>query len=178
MELKPIIHKGVKITDKDQIQMYVYGGKGRFRLKSLKSDKEFEYKISPMSKHNVRYDEYTFYVSLVVFGGTLFLGVLKLEDNKYIHSQKSTRSYDSAEVKGFKWLLNQFEKEGNFPEMMEFYHMGVCSCCARTLTTPESIEMGIGPICFKRYGNKRLKKLIHLKKKIEAKMKRKEKTKA
>jgi len=60
--------------------------------------------------------------------------------------------------------------------MMEFYHMGICSCCGRTLTTPHSVEMGVGPVCFQRYGNKRLKKLMYLKKKIEQKMKKKSKT--
>ena len=166
---------GVKLIDKTQIQMYVYGGRGRFRLKSLKSDKEFEYKISPMSKYNKRYNEYTFYISLVTPNGNVFLGVLKTEENKYIHSMKSIRNIDSLEVKGFKWLLKQFENDKEFPEEMNFYHMGICSCCARTLTTPESIQLGIGPVCFKRYGNKRLKKLLYLKKKIESKMRKKEK---
>jgi len=171
-----IPESGIKLTDKDEIQMYVYGGKGRFRLKSLRSEKQFTYKISPMSKHNKNYDEYTFYVSLVVPGGTTFMGVLKSEENKYIHAKRSTLAYDSSEAKGFRWLLEQFEKEDDFPEMMEFYHMGICSCCAKTLTIPESIQLGIGPVCFERYGNKRLKKLMHLKKKIEQKMARKAKT--
>ena len=167
---------GIKLTDKDEIQMYVYGGKGRFRLKSLRSEKQFTYKISNMSKHNPRYDEYTFYVLLVVPGKTSFMGVLKSEENKYIHSKKSQLDYDGSEAKGFRWLLEQFGKGGKFPEMMEFYHMGICSCCAKTLTKPESIKLGIGPVCFKRYGNKRLKKLFYLKKKIEQKIARKNKT--
>jgi hypothetical protein len=171
-----IPERGIKIIDKDQIQMYVFGGKGQFRLKSLISEKQFEYKISGMSKRHPRYDEYTFYVSLVQPYNNQFLGVFKAEENKYIHSRKSRKDFNSPEVKGFRWLIAQFEKEGDFPEMMEFYHMGVCSCCARTLTTPTSIEMGIGPVCFERYGNKRLKKLLHLKKKIEQRMKKAGKT--
>jgi len=168
--------QGIQITDKDQIQMYVYGGKGKFRMKSLKSGKEFIYKISPMSKNNPRYDEYTYYVSLVLPGGSEFMGVMKSEENKYIHSKKSYRQYDSPEVKGINWLLHQFEIENEFPSDMEFYHMGVCSCCGKGLTDPQSIELGIGPICFSRYGNKRLKKLLHLKKKIEQRMKKMGKT--
>ena len=170
--LTPIYtHEGVKLTDKDEMQMYVFGGKGVFRLKSVKSNREFTYKIRPMSKRNPRYDEYTFYISLVVSGDTEFLGVLKSEENKYIHSKKSRHSWDSSEVKGIKWLLEQFTKNEEFPEGMEFYHMGICSCCGKTLTTPSSIQMGIGPVCFDKYGNQRLKKLLHIKKKIEQKMK-------
>ena len=171
-----IPHTGIQLTNKDEIQLYVYGGKGRFRMKSKASDKEFVYKISPMSKRNERYDEYTFYVSLVVDGGSDFLGVMKAEDNHYIHSKRSFHKFDSPAVKGVRWLLHQFTTDNDFPEMMEFFHMGVCSCCGKALTTPESVEMGIGPVCFKRYGNKRLKKLLHLKKKIEQKMARKAKT--
>jgi hypothetical protein len=29
---------------------------------------------------------------------------------------------------------------------------GECSCCGRTLTDPESVERGIGPICADKYG--------------------------
>jgi hypothetical protein len=29
---------------------------------------------------------------------------------------------------------------------------GICACCARELTDPESIERGIGPICAEKYG--------------------------
>jgi hypothetical protein len=177
--LKPevnILEHGIKLTDKDEIQMYVYGGKGRFRLKSLKSEKEFTYKISPMSKYNPKYDEYTYYVSLVIPGGSTFLGVMKSEENKYIHSKKSIKDFNSPEVKGFRWLLGQFETEKEFPTEMEFYHMGICSCCGKVLTIPGSIELGIGPVCFQRYGNKRLQKLLHLKKKIEQKMAKNNKT--
>lgn len=29
---------------------------------------------------------------------------------------------------------------------------GVCSCCGRTLTNGESIKLGIGPICYEKFG--------------------------
>ena len=28
---------------------------------------------------------------------------------------------------------------------------GQCACCGRELTNPESVERGIGPICYERY---------------------------
>lgn len=172
-ELKlDITNTGKRLTDKDDIQMYITGGKGKFRLKSTRSNKEFTYKISCVTnKWNERYNENIFYVSSVIPGSNRFLGIYNLEDNKYIHSKKSLIKFDSLEVKGFKWLIHQFDIDDIFPEEMEFYHMGICSCCGKSLTTPESIKMGIGPVCFNHYGNNRLKKLIHLKKKIEKKMK-------
>lgn len=29
---------------------------------------------------------------------------------------------------------------------------GICGCCGRTLTDPDSIEAGIGPVCAKKFG--------------------------
>ncbi len=33
---------------------------------------------------------------------------------------------------------------------MKVYHEGICSICGKTLTTPQSINRGIGPKCWKR----------------------------
>jgi len=34
--------------------------------------------------------------------------------------------------------------------LVEFYHMGRCAACGLSLTNPESIETGYGPICRER----------------------------
>ena len=162
--------KGIRLYDKDQIQMYVFGGKGGFLLRSVNTGKEYEYKINPMSVYNPNFSEYVFYISQKTEHGSEFLGVLKIDENKYIHSKKSNVMYNSEVIKGILWLLKQFEIDDEFPVTMEFYHMGICSCCGKRLTTPLSIEIGIGPICFERYGNERLKKLINLKNRIKAKL--------
>lgn len=173
--------KGIRLLDKDKIMMYLFGGKGRFILKSI-SGVSYEYKIKRPAKvirsgwgksqPNPKYDENLLFVTIKIDNSFKFLGCLRIEENTYIHSKKSPIDEKTNMVKGIKWLLNQFELDTEFPDIMEFYHMGQCGCCARTLTTSQSIEMGIGPICFKRYGSERLKKLLVLKKKIEQKMKR------
>ncbi len=33
------------------------------------------------------------------------------------------------------------------PEGYKVHHEGTCGMCARPLTTPESIELGLGPVC-------------------------------
>lgn len=43
--------------------------------------------------------------------------------------------------------------EDPFAEAVAHGHAtGVCSCCSRKLTNPESVELGIGPICRERWG--------------------------
>lgn len=161
--------------------MFVFGGKGRFVLKNPSTGVMFEYRIKPTPKEirqgykvvpNPNFNENVLFISMKADGIVKFIGTIKIESNTYIHSRKSLIREDHPSVKGIKWLLHQFEIEEEFPETMEFSHLGMCGCCARTLTTPGSVKMGIGPICFDRYGNVRLKKLLALKKKLEAKMKR------
>ena len=173
---------GIRLLGKDEIQMYVFGGKGRFILKSAISGTSYEYRIKQPRKTimgpgyrpipNPKFDENVLWITVKADYSFKFLGTILIEDNKYIHSKRSPIDEKTNIVKGIKWLLHQFELETDFPDAMEFYHMGTCGCCARTLTTPGSIKMGIGPICFERYGNERLKKLLVLKKKMEARMRR------
>jgi len=171
---------GIRLLGKDEIQMYFFGGKGKFILKSL-SGISYEYKVKPMAKTlkmgygkpipNPKYDENILYISVRNSFGYEFLGCIKIEENKYLHSKKSYLTEDGGAVKGVKWLLNQFEKDKEFPNTMEFHHLGTCGCCAKTLTTEGSIKMGIGPICFEKYGSERLKKLLVIKKKMEKRIK-------
>lgn len=43
--------------------------------------------------------------------------------------------------------------EDPFKAAVEYGHMtGECSVCRRTLTNPESIKLGIGPVCRSRFG--------------------------
>ena len=173
---------GIRLLGKEEIQMYVFGGKGRFIMRSSTSGTSYEYRIKQPRKTilgphyrpipNPRFDENILWVTVKMDGGYKFMGTIKAEENVYIHSKKSSIDEKSCIVKGIKWLLYQFENEDEFPTSMEFYHMGTCGCCARNLTTPGSIKVGIGPICFEKYGSERMKKLLVLKKKMEQKMKR------
>ena len=38
------------------------------------------------------------------------------------------------------------------PVGYQIRHEGKCGCCGRKLTTPESLDRGIGPECIKRFG--------------------------
>ena len=172
---------GRRLLGKDEIMMFVFGGKGRFVLKNPATSVLFEYRIKSTPKvvrqgyktiPNPNFDENILFISVKTEYSVKFLGTIRIEENRYIHSKKSIFREDNPAVKGIKWLIQQFGIEDEFPETMEFSHMGACGCCARTLTTEGSVKMGIGPICFERYGNVRLKKLLALKKKMEAKMRK------
>lgn len=46
-----------------------------------------------------------------------------------------------------------FENIDNIPDKLYVYHEGKCGKCGRKLTTPESIERGLGPECYKEIDN-------------------------
>jgi len=157
------------MTNKENIKRYVFGGRGQFLLKSNKTDKSYTYRISK-PKDN---DE-ILYVSAYGLDGGGYIGLLNIEKVQYVHTKKAKLDINHDAVKGINWLIKQFHNDLEFNDMMEFYHMGVCCSCGRTLTVRDNIEMGIGPICFKNYGknNKRanrVKKIKELQKKIRNK---------
>lgn len=159
-KLKYVAEHGIRITDKEDIKRYVFGGRGKFILKSNKTDKSYTYKIS-RPKDN---DEF-FYVSAIINNINQYLGIINIEKISYIKTKKVKIENDHESIKGIKWLINQFKNDNPFPDVMEFYHMGICCCCGRTLTVKDNIELGIGPICFKNYGkkNKRVMRILKIK---------------
>lgn len=52
---------------------------------------------------------------------------------------------DTDQFRGARYIIYMSLKDFNTP--MKLYHEGVCCRCGRPLTTPESIERGMGPVC-------------------------------
>lgn|SRR5262245_58398548 len=89
-----------------------------------------------------------------------FVGVLTGPDNTSDYSYlgllndaprvwttaKSKFTNDSKPVKVIQWAVKCIF-DGKLPEGYKIHHIGRCGKCGRPLTTPESVESGIGPIC-------------------------------
>lgn len=164
-----MINKGIRIQNKEDIKIYFFGGKGKFILKSNKTGKWFMYKMTKPKDNDEIY-----YISVLLDGYYQYLGIIKIDDIDYIRTKKVKIDNNHESIKGIKWLLKQFKNDKKFPNDMEFYHMGICCCCGRTLTVKDNIGLGIGPICFKNYGKKnkrimRIVKIRELKKNIKNK---------
>jgi hypothetical protein len=61
------------------------------------------------------------------------------------NASKMTDSATSFRV--LNWALKKVWAGESLPEGYTIQHAGRCGRCGRTLTTPESITTGIGPIC-------------------------------
>lgn len=108
-------------------------------------DKHFTFKVTAVpGQNNV--------------GKTMFLSVMTGPDNESSYSyvgilgedltirptRKSKVSMDAQSVRALLWVWRNFE---TLPAGYEVRHSGKCARCGRKLTTPESIDMGVGPVC-------------------------------
>ena len=160
------IKHGLRMTKNEDIKRYIFGGRGLFILKSNKSQKSYEYKISHIKGDT---ENLAIKVNRVIGGG--FIGLLNMEKSQFIHTKNSRLPINHESVRGIDWLVKNVNQDGYLTDMMEFYHMGICCCCGRTLTVRDNVELGIGPICLKNYGKKtkrisRILKIREIRKKI------------
>jgi hypothetical protein len=76
-----------------------------------------------------------------------YIGVL--DQTGFRITTGSTVSADAPSVRGFEWAARKL-LAGELPETLEIWHEGRCCKCDRPLTTPESVERGLGPKCLTR----------------------------
>jgi len=62
-------------------------------------------------------------------------------------TQKSGFKDDSLSIRVLRHFLSLLRNGGFIPEGYGIHHEGKCLRCGRKLTTPESVERGLGPEC-------------------------------
>lgn len=65
---------------------------------------------------------------------------------RFAHGRKSRISKTAPSSVAFAWAWARLAS-GWLPGGLAVYHEGRCGKCGRQLTTPESIETGLGPVC-------------------------------
>ena len=117
-------------------------GKAIITLESQKTGVHFTYKIRESQNKPGWYfcsvltgpdngRDYTYFGSMV--------------DQRFIKTRGSKISEEAKSVKAFVYTLDNLAL-GRTPSV-NIYHEGRCCRCGRTLTTPESVSLGIGPEC-------------------------------
>jgi hypothetical protein len=81
-----------------------------------------------------------------------YMGMLS-EFNGEVRLTRASRVTENAKsFKVINWAMRKVWAGSVLPEGYAIHHEGRCARCARTLTTPESIERGIGPECAEKMG--------------------------
>ena len=133
---------------------YILGGKGRVTIRSQKTGARYTYKCSQPKKLWRRGGE-DFYPTFVKVlsrhdntaeSSYMFIGLIGWDERMYACRGSHP---DAPSYKALDWVLAQLGK-GEF-NGADIWHEGVCCRCGRTLTVPESIMAGLGPICASRW---------------------------
>lgn len=132
---------------------FLSGGRAFFTVSNDKGE-HFTYRINK-PKPRQQFTTYT----------PFFASVLKGPDNysnyKYIGiydpgygivrpTKKSSYPVGSKEYDILAWAIRAVHGCKVMPEGYAIQHAGKCCVCARKLTTPQSIEAGIGPVCLEK----------------------------
>jgi len=116
---------------------YILGGNARVTLVSLASGTRYTYRV--------RAKESLYFVSLLTgpdndrdyqFLGTIF------SDGAFRHGKKSPLPPSMPAARAWAWTWAHLDSQD-----VQVWHEGACSRCGRALTTPESIQRGLGPVC-------------------------------
>lgn len=122
---------------------FLYGGKALFTIKSTTTGKHITFKVAR------GYDKASnlFFVRVFTGSGFRYVGfVNEREPNKLVKGNHGMEEHtDSFRVAD--WVFRHLGGKEKNLKGAEFWHHGICGCCGRPLTDPESIKLGIGPVC-------------------------------
>ncbi len=130
-----------QIKEKERIRDFLFAGNAKFTLVSKKSGSRFTYRIKASDDGSIFFiqvmtgsdNESSFSYAGIVNNNSL---------TTFLQTKKSKINVNAPSIKAFSWYI----KHIGHP-LVEFYHAGKCGKCGRSLTVPESIKIGLGPVC-------------------------------
>lgn len=133
---------------------FFQGGHAIFTVSNSKGE-HYTYKISKARKPNPS-GNHVYFVGLLTGpdneSSYTYMGIYSLRLNSVVLTYASKYKEDTTPLKVVRWAIKQVTDGKQLPDGYSIQHAGTCCCCGRTLTTPESVESGIGPVCAKKSG--------------------------
>lgn len=124
--------------ERDQIFKLMTAGNARLIFHNVESGNHRTYKIKRAASG-------WYWVSLNY--NTIASFKLISDSSSYLKGNLTNHpDWDKDEYAAFMWILYHVFYN-RLPDEMVVYHTGICCVCARELTDPESIKIGIGPTC-------------------------------
>lgn len=135
-------------------EQFIRSGKAIFTVSNDKGE-HYTYRVNRKEdKHNP--NKSVFFASLLTGPDNLsdysYMGLLDASRLKLILTKGSKVNAATTSVKVFQWALHIIAGRIELPEGYNIQHAGRCGKCAKTLTDPISVEIGIGPECRKQMG--------------------------
>lgn len=126
---------------------FMFGGKAEFTIANTKSGNSYKYRIRQSDKKPEM-----FFVRFTSGNGNWqYAGILIKRDNavSFVRGKKGCCDKEDAPIRGLFYAMNHGQDK--LPAPMEMHHHGRCCCCGKLLTDKESVERGMGPVCFSRF---------------------------
>lgn len=145
-------HEPKPFSDAKRIMEFVYGGKAIFTLVNTEAGSRFTYQIKA-GKPNPKYPNSLLHFVAVLSGPDnendySYFGYIK--NNAFTYGGAKARIPEQApSAKEFTRAFQNFVA-GVVPVGLEFWHVGRCGRCGRTLTVPA--PSGFGPECITKVG--------------------------
>jgi hypothetical protein len=130
--------------------VFITAGHAVFTLQGRSS--RFTYQVTRKDPEpGSRYTDPAFFISLLTgpdnTSDFTYLGMLNPETGAVRLTRASRLTDESPAVSAIRWAFGLLWTGQELPPPARIYHEGQCGRCGRRLTTPESIERGLGPEC-------------------------------
>lgn len=137
-----------RLTTAELVRDYMLAGHSTFTIKSVKTGKRFTFK---MKKINTEDGSDRWLVLRLVGPDNLngFSTIANFSIERGFWPTWAHRQFmrQTPYFIALDWLWRQINEKKLLPDSVEVWHEGVCACCGRKLTVPESIAAGFGPTC-------------------------------
>jgi hypothetical protein len=149
------VPKWTEFQPRSVSRAFVLGGRAIFTVENGKGE-YITYKVSVTKKDLKKSVEQRPHFLSVMTGrdnenSYTYAGLVRWMSGEFVATYASKYHKASREIVIFEWAMRHVWNNLPLPVGYHIRHAGKCGCCGRTLTTPESIERGIGPECWKRF---------------------------
>jgi|SRR5215831_3281293 len=137
-------------TNPSEARTYTLAGKAKVTLTSKVTGKHLTYKVSQAQDRETRQPQNRWFVALLTGPDNendfTYLGMIN-GGHQFGLTKASKFAADSTPVRAFAYFWRHLTERGVIPNDLEVRHNNSCGRCGRELTTPDSIDSGLGPIC-------------------------------
>jgi hypothetical protein len=150
---EPLPTESVAIADMGDAFEFALAGRAMFSLKHRETGRHHTYKVSRApARVNGDPDPLLWFVGNLTGPDNgsdyTYLGIISARGNDDVpvfRTTGKTKNPTSTPVRAFAEAFRSIASKGDGD--WELFHAGRCGRCNRTLTDPESITRGIGPVC-------------------------------
>lgn len=124
---------------------FIRAGNATFTIQSVETGAHFTYNVRRAPQGNR--GNFLFVKVLIAPETYAYLGALSL--GRLVTTRASRISESAASFKALAWFMRELSRTAPdaTPAKVIFRHEGKCGRCGRALTTPASIDTGLGPDC-------------------------------